>query len=182
MPSRLAAPACAALLALAASASALPAAAEHLWPLGMMAQRAISYAPAADVPALGRVLVFTSPRCPFCRRMHGEIDAWLEAGIEVAYLPLPIADLDSGAASETFAIWCQDGDRRRAFDRAIIRGSAPQGLRSCAPEVEEGYRVLVRMTQASATPTLVLPNGISYPGTPDLADLVEWMQRWRERG
>lgn len=181
MPSRLAAPARAALLALAASAPALPAA-EPLWPLGELAQRAISYAPAADAPALGRVLVFTSPRCPYCRKLHGEIDAWLQAGIEIAYLPLPIADLDSGAASETFAIWCQDGDRQRAFDRAIIRGSAPQGLPVCAPQVEEGYRTLVRMTQASATPTLVLPNGISYAGTPELDDLVEWMRRWRERG
>ena len=160
----------------------LAAAVEQLWPLGELARRAISYAPAAGGPSLGRVLVFTSPRCPFCRRMHAEIDDWLAAGIEVAYLPLPIADLDSGAASETFAIWCQDGDRRRTFDRAIIRGSAPDGLRPCAPQVEEGYRALVRMTQASATPTLVLPNGIAYAGMPELADLVEWMQRWRDRG
>jgi len=117
------------------------------------------------------VTVFTDIDCPYCRRMHAELDGYLERGIRIRYLLMPRAGKPSSSYDKAVAAWCAD-DPRAALTRAK-RGERVD-RRSCDHPVDE-HMALAQAFNVRGTPSLILGDGTMLSGyrPPDaLAELL----------
>ncbi len=106
------------------------------------------------------VTIFTDIDCPYCRKLHHEIDSYLKEGIEVRYLAFPRAGLGSDSYKKAVSVWC-------AKDRAAAMTKAKNGeeieAKSCDNPVQR-HMELVRELGVNATPTIFLEDGRRVPG------------------
>jgi len=106
------------------------------------------------------VLVFTDPDCGYCRRLHEQIDAYVESGIRVNYLAFPRAGIGSPTHEKMVSIWCAD-DPQGAMDIAKS-GGTPEPA-SCENPVAEQYE-LGKSVGVTGTPSILTFNGDIIPG------------------
>jgi thiol:disulfide interchange protein DsbC len=108
----------------------------------------------------GVVNVFTDVDCGFCQRLHREVPALNEMGIEVRYLAYPRAGIGSPSADKLISAWCAD-DPQAALTR--LKAGEPVEPRSCVNPVAAQYRLGQRLG-VRGTPALFLENGRMLPG------------------
>lgn len=106
------------------------------------------------------VLVFTDPDCGYCRRLHEQIDAYVESGIRVNYMAFPRAGIGSPTHEKMVSIWCAD-DRQGAMDIAKS-GGTPEPA-TCDNPVAEQYQ-LGKSVGVTGTPSILTFNGDIIPG------------------
>lgn len=109
--------------------------------------------------------VFTDVNCPYCRRLHAQIDELLAVGIRVRYLFYPLEGPDSEAFRKAQAVWCSH-NRRKAL--TLAKQDKPvSGEPGCGSPVERHYRLAKEVLKLRGTPTLVTEDGrILRPGIP----------------
>jgi thiol:disulfide interchange protein DsbC len=115
-----------------------------------------------------RVTVFTALECGYCKRFHSDIQSYLDAGISVDYVLIPLAGEGSEGDQNGARVFCAD-DRQDAFTRATA-GASIEG-----PMCESGYtagKALAAALGIRNTPTIVLADGRSS-GYLDAAALSE---------
>ena len=118
------------------------------------------------------VTVFTDIECGYCRKLHGEIDQYLDAGIEVRYLMFPRAGAGSTAYRKAVAVWCAE-DRNAALTDAKAGKSID--MKTCDNPVDEHMELAVTLG-LRGTPFIVLDSGQVQPGyvpAKQLARLLE---------
>lgn len=115
---------------------------------------------APDGERRGVVSVFTDVDCGFCQRLHREVPALNEMGIEVRYLAYPRAGVGSATADKLVSAWCAE-DPQTALTR--LKSGEPVEPRSCANPVAAQYRLGQRMG-VRGTPALFLEDGRMLPG------------------
>ncbi len=106
------------------------------------------------------VTVFTDIDCPYCRKLHSQVDQYNEEGIRIRYLAYPRAGLGSPSGRKIEAVWCAE-DRKQAMTTAKSGGSVP--YRKCDNPVSEQYR-LGQDFGITGTPALILQDGEIIPG------------------
>ena len=109
-----------------------------------------------------RVTVFTDIDCPYCQRLHEQIEAYNERGITVQYAAFPRAGEGSGSWDKAVAVWCS-GDRRAAMDRAMKDGTGGGG-ETCDDHPVGGHLDLAGELGIRGTPTIVAESGQMIPG------------------
>lgn len=129
--------------------------------------RMVIYEP--EGTARHEVTVFTDIDCPYCRRMHAELDGYLERGIRIRYLLMPRAGKPSESYDKAVAAWCAD-DPRAALTRAK-RGERLD-RRQCDHPVDE-HMALAEAFNVRGTPSLILADGTMLSGYRPPADLAE---------
>ncbi|QKT04725.1 DsbC family protein [Ectothiorhodospiraceae bacterium 2226] len=104
------------------------------------------------------VTVFTDVDCPYCHRLHREMDEYHKRGIAVRYL----AYTGPGARSygKMVSVWCAE-DRQRALTDAKAGKSVPK--RECEHPLQRQGE-LGAAFGVTGTPSFVLPNGRLLPG------------------
>ena len=107
------------------------------------------------------VTIFTDVDCTFCRRLHSQIDDYLDAGIEVRYLLYP----RNGPQSESWVIaeqiWCSN-DRNKSLTLAKIDQKFDS--RDCdSSSISENY-MLGQVVGLQGTPAIVLEDGTMVNG------------------
>lgn len=107
------------------------------------------------------VTVFTDPTCPFCVRLHEEVPALNEQGIEVHYLAFPRSGMSSPGGRELQQIWC-DANPSEAMNLAKSGGTL-EGRADCDNPVEAQYHLGMEIG-VQGTPAIVLPDGQLVPG------------------
>lgn len=105
--------------------------------------------------AAARVYVFTDVDCPYCSKMHEQMESIHEQGIEVAYVAFPRNGPGSPTYRKMVSIWCAD-DRKAAMT-ASKAGRAIQS-KDCANPVAQQFRLGVELG-VQATPSVVLEDG-----------------------
>lgn len=124
-------------------------------------------------PAVGetqhRVIVVTDIDCPYCRRMHGEMERINELGIEVRYLQMPRAGVASPSYRKAVSVYCND-DQNAAMDRA--KGGEDPPVRDCDNPVQR-HMALTAELGIRATPTVIFENGATHPGYLEAERLLE---------
>jgi thiol:disulfide interchange protein DsbC len=106
------------------------------------------------------VYVFTDIDCGYCRKLHSEMDQYLNQGIEIRYLFFPRAGEGSNSWDKAVAVWCA-GDRQEALTKAK-QGTDPD-LKKCDNPVKQ-HMELGSALGAQGTPMLVTENGTELPG------------------
>lgn len=113
--------------------------------------------------------VFTDLDCPFCQRLHSELDVLLDAGVSVRYLLFPRAGLNTQAHKNLESVWCAS-DRHAALTTAKRGELAPQA--SCDNPITE-HVALARQLGLTATPMIYLDDGQRINGYLDAHTLLE---------
>lgn len=117
------------------------------------------------------ITVFTDTSCGYCRKLHNEMQTYLDAGITVRYLAFPRGGVQSETFSQLESIWCvlnkQDA-MTKAKSGEFVAAS------SCKNNVAEQYK-LGASFGIQGTPAIVLPDGSMIPGYQPAAQLVAAM-------
>ncbi len=119
------------------------------------------------------VNVFSDPNCPYCQKLHSQIDAYNKLGIRVRYLLTPL--LGSQARAQAIGVWCSK-DRRAALDRA--KRNEPVEGDGCEHPIDENL-ALSKLVGVYATPAVLLENGKLING---YRPPVELLQIIKEEG
>lgn len=113
------------------------------------------------------VTVISDVDCYYCRRLHSEMDQYLENNIKVRYIFLPL----KGKASydKTVSVWCAK-DRNKALD-LVKRGGNIEPL-TCDNPIEKHVAV-GRDLGVRGTPGIILESGELLPGYVEISELVK---------
>jgi thiol:disulfide interchange protein DsbC len=106
------------------------------------------------------VTVFTDIDCGYCRKLHKEIDSYLDEGIRVRYLFYPRAGDGSPSYEKAVSVWCAD-DRRSALTDA--KAGRPVDKKQCSNPVKE-HMTLGEQFGIAGTPAILLDDGEMVPG------------------
>jgi thiol:disulfide interchange protein DsbC len=125
------------------------------------------------------ITVFTDVDCPYCVKLHNEMEAYNKAGIRVRYLLYPRAGVGSPSYQTSVSVWCAE-DRQEALTRAKNRKPIEQ--KTCENPVIEHLQ-LGQAVGVSGTPAILLDDGELVPGYRPAADLGPMLdQRAAARG
>ena len=118
------------------------------------------------------ITVFTDTSCPYCSKLHAEIDVLLEHGVSVRYLMFPRAGIGSQAHRDLESVWCAD-NQQEAMTTAKAGGSIP--TKTCDNPIES-HIALAEQVGLRGTPLIYIDDGQMIPGYRSADDLVEMIQ------
>ncbi len=107
------------------------------------------------------ISVFTDIDCTFCRRLHNQIDEYLDLGIEVRYLLYPRNGPTSPSWAKAEEVWCSQ-DRNAALTAA--KGDRDFDTQECNPQTVSTHYAMGQDVGLTGTPALVLEDGTLISG------------------
>jgi thiol:disulfide interchange protein DsbC len=108
------------------------------------------------------ITVFTDVDCPYCRKLHGEVEQLGRKGVEVRYVAFPRSGPGTKAWRTMTEVWCAK-DRREALNRAT-RGEEVSAGSECSDSVIAKHYVIGQKFGIPGTPMIVLSDGTSLGG------------------
>lgn len=106
------------------------------------------------------IYAFTDVDCGYCRKLHREMSAYNDKGIEVRYLAYPRAGVGSSSYKTMVSIWCADNPLQ-AMTLAKAGKSIP--AKKCDNPVAKQY-ALGGELGVTGTPSLLTTDGRLLPG------------------
>jgi len=126
---------------------------------GVKKEDSIVFAPEGETKA--SITVFTDVDCGFCQKLHREVPALNDKGIEVRYLAYPRAGLNSPSYKKIASAWCAENPQE-ALTKVKNREPIPENVcegNPVAAQYEFGQQLGI-----SGTPAILLDNGELIPG------------------
>jgi len=127
------------------------------------------YMPEGDVKHT--ITVFTDIYCPYCVRLHNEVDQYLKNGVKVRYIFVPFKGPKSVDAS--VSVWCAK-DRNKALTMAKNGESLEK--KTCDNPISK-HQALATALEIRGTPAIMLDSGELKPGYVPAAKLIEQLNR-----
>ncbi len=106
------------------------------------------------------ITVFTDIDCGYCRKLHKELQDYLDAGIKVRYLAYPRSGVNTDSYYKAVTVWCST-DKNGAMTESKAGVKLPR--KSCDNPVQEHMK-LADQFSVSGTPTIILEDGEVVPG------------------
>lgn len=107
------------------------------------------------------VSVFTDIDCTFCRRLHNQIDEYLEEGIQVRYFLYPRSGPASPSWTKAEQVWCSD-NRNEALTLAKLDEEFDTS--SCDSSIVSTHYAMGQDVGLRGTPAIVLEDGTLFSG------------------
>lgn len=127
----------------------------------------ITFSPKGETKA--HVSVFTDIDCGYCRKLHQEVPALNELGIEVRYLGYPRAGLGSESHKKLVTAWCAEKPQEVLTE---FKNGVAVPINECENDaVATGYN-LGRELGVTATPAIIFESGELQLGYMPAADLA----------
>lgn len=120
-----------------------------------------------------RVTVFTDVDCTYCRKLHGQMDEYLAAGIEIRYLLYPRNGPSSRSWNKSEEVWCAR-DRNRALTAAKLDRDFETN--KCDASVITTHYMLGQNVGLTGTPAIVFEDGTLVSGYLPPATLTSRLQ------
>lgn len=129
-----------------------------------------------DAKAKHKVIVFSDPDCPYCRKLHQEMKKLTKERKDIAFyiklFPLP---MHPNAYGKTKTVLCKNSPK--LLDDAFEGKEIPQT--DCDTKALDDNIKLAEKLGIGGTPTIILPDGRVIPGYvdgPSLIKLIETQQ------
>lgn len=113
-----------------------------------------------DKDAKHTVVVFTDIDCPYCAKLHNEMDQYNAEGIRIQYLLFPRAGMESPSGVKAVSVWCADDQKSAITDAKAGKAVAEK---SCDNPVKEHIELGLKMG-VTGTPAMVTESGQLLPG------------------
>ena len=104
------------------------------------------------------ITVVTDIDCPYCRRLHSEMDQYLAGGVQVRYIFMPLKGQSDYRT--TVSVWCSK-DQNEALDMA--KAGAEMEIKDCENPIDEHLKIS-RGLGVRGTPAIILQDGSMLPG------------------
>ncbi|MBT8128220.1 MAG: DsbC family protein [Gammaproteobacteria bacterium] len=117
------------------------------------------------------ITVVTDIDCPYCRRLHSEMDQYLDGGIKVRYVFMPLKG--KGDYQTTVTVWCSE-DKNEALDMA--KAGTELQAKDCDNPIDQHLKVS-RSLGVRGTPAIILQDGSMLPGYIPAKKLVTELNR-----
>jgi thiol:disulfide interchange protein DsbC len=146
----------------------------------------IHYEPTVD--KIGTAYVFTDPTCGYCRKLHFEMQTYLDKGIEVIYIPYPRSGLDGQGHDELVDVFNSGDDEGKKAAMSLAKQDRAQEIKSLpsykdSPKgtelVNEGVQIGHELG-IRGTPSIYLENGYNIPGYTDAESLAKTIIKQKE--
>lgn len=121
-----------------------------------------------------KVEVFTDITCPYCTKLHNQMQAYNDAGITIEYLAFPRAGIPSKAAETMQRIWCAE-DKTTAMNQAKAEHKYPE--KDCSGQQVTQQFNIGQAIGVNATPTLVFSDGEVSPGYLEAEQLLAILEQ-----
>lgn len=122
-----------------------------------------------------KVTVFTDVDCTYCRKLHGQIDEYLDQGIQVRYMLYPRNGPASRSWSKSEEVWCAK-DRNQALTAAKQDRGFETSQCDDVAAISNHYRIGQEIG-LSGTPAIVLEDGTLIGGYVPPAQLGARLQQ-----
>ena len=116
------------------------------------------------------VSIFTDIDCTFCRRLHAQIDGYMDQGIEIRYFLYPRNGPTSPSWAKAENVWCAD-DRNKALTLAKLDKEYP--THTCDSSIVSNHYLIGQDVGLRGTPAIVLDDGTLFSGYLPPAQLKE---------
>ncbi len=107
------------------------------------------------------VSVFTDIDCTFCRRLHNQIEEYMDEGIEVRYFLYPRNGPTSPSWAKAEQVWCSD-NRNEALTLAKLDKEFQ--TRDCDSSIVSTHYSMGQDVGLRGTPAIVLEDGTLFSG------------------
>ena len=104
------------------------------------------------------ITVVTDIDCPYCRRLHSEINQYMAGNVKVRYIFMPLKG--KGDFDTTVSVWCAK-DRNKALDLAKAGSDIEQ--MTCENPIQQ-HLALSREMGIRGTPAIILESGMMLAG------------------
>ena len=104
--------------------------------------------------------IFSDTSCPYCQKLHNEVDDLLMNDVEVRYVLFSRNGNDDDAYEDMVSIWCSK-DQKEALDRAFDNDFVEN--ESCQNPISDNYS-LARDLKVNGTPMIFMEDGLVIPG------------------
>lgn len=115
------------------------------------------------------ITVFTDIYCPYCQRLHQEMDDYMKNGVKVRYIFVPFKGEKS--VNTSVSVWCAK-DRNKAMDMAKA-GSVVEN-KTCENPISR-HQAVAKELGIRGTPAIMLESGELMPGYVPSAKLIPQM-------
>jgi len=102
------------------------------------------------------ISVFTDIDCTYCRRLHSQINEYLEQGIQIRYLLYPRNGPKSASWLKSEQVWCAD-DQNKALTMAKLDKDFQ--THNCDASMVSTHYLMGQDVGFRGTPAIVLDNG-----------------------
>ncbi len=127
----------------------------------------IVFSPKGETKAV--INVFTDVDCGYCRKLHQEMPALHDKGIEVRYLAYPRAGVPSPSYDKIATAWCAENPRETL---TRLKNREPMPINVCSDNPVAEQFALGNQMGVRGTPALVLTDGRLIPGYRNAAELA----------
>jgi thiol:disulfide interchange protein DsbC len=115
------------------------------------------------------VHVFTDVDCPYCAKLHANMEKMNSLGITIKYLASPIEQLHPNAQSAMEKIWCAE-DKSVALHNYKLMRFLPESVECENPVAEQ--LAISKQLGVNGTPSLFFADGSNTPGYQDPQELL----------
>jgi len=116
------------------------------------------------------VSIFTDIDCTFCRRLHAQIDDYMDQGIEIRYFLYPRNGPTSPSWAKAENVWCAD-NRNEALTLAKL--DKEYSTHTCDSSIVSNHYLIGQDVGLRGTPAIVLDDGTLFSGYLPPAQLKE---------
>lgn len=107
------------------------------------------------------VSIFTDIDCTFCRRLHSQIDDYMEQGIEIRYFLYPRNGPTSPSWAKAENVWCAN-DRNEAL--TLAKQDLEYPTRTCDASIVSKHYQMGQDVGLRGTPAIILGDGTLFSG------------------
>ncbi|HTF99258.1 MAG TPA: DsbC family protein [Nitrospirota bacterium] len=123
-----------------------------------------------------KVIVFTDPDCPYCRKLHEIIKQIIAKRTDIAFveilIPLP---MHKDAPRKVQSILCSKS--AEMLDDAFSGKAVPEPPAGCTTEAMERNMAMARSLNFNGTPTMVRDDGLVLSGYLPEDKLIDWIDK-----
>ena len=109
------------------------------------------------------VHIFTDVDCPYCAKLHADMQELNALGITVKYLASPLEQLHPNAQSAMEKIWCAEDRALAIHNYKTSRGRDLPDSPECVNPVAEQLAISKQLG-VNGTPSIFFENGTNLPG------------------
>ena len=120
------------------------------------------------------IYVATDVNCPYCRMLHKQMASLNKKGVTVKTIGYPIYEQ---SPKQMRGIWCQanDSSRRKALDKAMLKGQMTAAPSSCKTDYITANREKVAGLAVIATPAIYRDDGVLYQASFESPEFLEFL-------
>ena len=116
--------------------------------------------------------IFSDTSCPYCQKLHEELDELIENNIEVRYILFPRFGQNTEAYVQMISIWCSD-NQKTALDNVFNDENIEQNTQ-CDNPLNENLELAQKLS-VTGTPMIFTENGSVIPGYQPAKEIIKFL-------